>query len=160
MHAALYEDGESRAVVTDSLGERAASPDIAADARAVAFALDALEAWLAQRRGDFGDVASKWASLRAPKTLDYNHLVELRRPEPASRPELFVGDERRERGGFALTDRRGSARLVEEEIDYCLFCHERDKDSCSKGMHDKPAKGAAKAEAPPASAASISPTRH
>jgi NADPH-dependent glutamate synthase beta subunit-like oxidoreductase/NAD(P)H-flavin reductase len=147
VHAALYADGESRAVVTDSLGERAQSPDLAADARAVAFALEALEAWLAQRRGDLGDVAHKWSSLRAPKTLDYNHLVELRRPEPVDRPELFVGDERRERGGFALTDRRGSARLVEEEIDYCLFCHERDKDSCSKGMHDKPAKPAAKATA-------------
>jgi NADPH-dependent glutamate synthase beta subunit-like oxidoreductase/NAD(P)H-flavin reductase len=159
VHAALYTDGESRSVVTDSLGERAAAPDLAADARAVAFALDALEAWLAQRRGDFGDVASKWASLRAPKTLDYNHLVELRRPEPVDRPELFVGDERRERAGFELTDRRGSARLVEEEIDYCLFCHERDKDSCSKGMHDKPAKpkpGAVPADRP--SNRDLSPT--
>ena len=28
------------------------------------------------------------------------------------------------------------ARRVEQEIDYCLFCHERDKDSCAKGLVD------------------------
>ena len=27
-----------------------------------------------------------------------------------------------------------SAREVEEQIDYCILCHERDKDSCSKGL--------------------------
>ena len=71
------------------------------------------------------------------RTLDYQQLVELRRPEPKI-PELFVGPdhERRERDGFALTDRRGDPRTVEQEIDYCLYCHERDKDSCSKGLRD------------------------
>ncbi len=51
---------------------------------------------------------------------------------------MFVGPdhERRERDGFSLTDRRGDPRMVEQEIDYCLYCHERDKDSCSKGLRD------------------------
>ena len=73
----------------------------------------------------------------SPKTVDHQHLVELRRPEPKL-PELFVGPdhERRERDGFPLTDRRGDPRVVEQEIDYCLYCHERDKDSCSKGLRD------------------------
>ena len=68
--------------------------------------------------------------------------MHLRRPEPAF-PELFVGPEegRRERGSFTLTDRRADARHVEQEIDYCLYCHERDKDSCSKGMRDPKAPG-------------------
>ena len=53
-------------------------------------------------------------------------------------PELFVGpdEERRARDGFALTDRRMKVREIESEVDYCLFCHDRDKDSCSKGLRD------------------------
>jgi NADPH-dependent glutamate synthase beta subunit-like oxidoreductase/NAD(P)H-flavin reductase len=106
--------------------------------RLAAHALDALEAWLAARRADHHDPAHEWASFHVPKSLDFAHLVELRRPEAATLPELFVGPdaERRQRDGFALTDRRGSAREVEEQIDYCLFCHDRDKDSCSKGLVD------------------------
>jgi NADPH-dependent glutamate synthase beta subunit-like oxidoreductase/NAD(P)H-flavin reductase len=114
-----------------------ASPTDAENQKVVAFALDAIEAWLAHRRKDHHDPAHRWPSLHLPKTLDYQHLVELKRPEPKL-PELFVGPEheRRERDGFALTDRRGDPRMVEQEIDYCLYCHERDKDSCSKGYRD------------------------
>jgi hypothetical protein len=121
---------------------RACAGDEASDvarARAVAFALEAIEAWLAARHADHDDPAHRWASLHAPKTLDWNHLVHIRRPEPETLPELFVGpaEHVRERDSFALTDRRMGARGVEQEIDYCLYCHERDKDSCSKGMRDR-----------------------
>ncbi|HEY8073689.1 MAG TPA: FAD-dependent oxidoreductase, partial [Labilithrix sp.] len=114
------------------------APTDAENQRVVAFALDAIEAWLANRRKDHADAAHHWPSLHVPKTLDYQALVQLRRPEPKL-PELFVGPdhERRERDGFALTDRRMNPREVEQEIDYCLYCHERDKDSCSKGLRDK-----------------------
>ncbi len=115
----------------------AAAPTDAENQQVVAFALDAIEAWLGHRRKEHGDPAHLWPSLHQPKNLDYQHLVELRRPEPKM-PELFVGPDhdRRERDGFALTDRRGDPRMVEQEIDYCLYCHERDKDSCSKGLRD------------------------
>jgi NADPH-dependent glutamate synthase beta subunit-like oxidoreductase/NAD(P)H-flavin reductase len=108
------------------------------NARLVAFALDAIEAWLARRHADQHDPAHRWWGLHVAKTLDYGQLVQIRRPEPETLPELFVGPEheRRQRTGFALTDRRGSAREVSEQIDYCLFCHDRDKDSCSKGLRD------------------------
>jgi NADPH-dependent glutamate synthase beta subunit-like oxidoreductase/NAD(P)H-flavin reductase len=114
------------------------SLDDAALARAVAFALDAIEAWLAARRVDPHDAAHRWTTLRIPKSLDYAHLVEMERPD-AAMPELFVGPdhERRQRTGFALTDRRMRRREVEAEIDYCMLCHDREKDSCSTGMHDK-----------------------
>ena len=87
--------------------ETAGQPTDAENHRVVAFALDAIEAWLAHRRKDHGDPAHQWPSLRVPKPLDYNPLVQLRRPEPKL-PELFVGPEHeiRERDGFALTDRR------------------------------------------------------
>ncbi len=102
-----------------------------------AFTLDALELALMLRHRDHHDPASRWASLKAPKNLDYAHLVHLRRPDDKL-PELFVGpdDHRRQRADFKLTDKRGTAREVEGEVDYCLYCHNRDKDSCSKGFRD------------------------
>jgi NADPH-dependent glutamate synthase beta subunit-like oxidoreductase/NAD(P)H-flavin reductase len=111
--------------------------DDAALGRAVAFALDAVEAWLAARRRDERDPIRRWATMRLPKTLDYAHLVEVERPDPQM-PELFVGPhhERRQRLGFSLTDRRMTAREVEQEIDYCMLCHDREKDSCSRGLPD------------------------
>ncbi|WP_394827500.1 FAD-dependent oxidoreductase [Pendulispora albinea] len=115
-------------------GEPSANLD---DAALVAHALDAIEAYLASRYADHHDPVSDWPSLHQPKNLDYANLVQLRRPEP-DMPELFVGPshERRERGSFTLTDRRFNARQAEQEINYCIFCHNRDKDSCSKGLLD------------------------
>jgi hypothetical protein len=43
----------------------------------------------------------------------------------------------RRRDGFGLTDPRFTRRESLSEIHYCVLCHERDKDSCSKGLHDK-----------------------
>jgi NADPH-dependent glutamate synthase beta subunit-like oxidoreductase/NAD(P)H-flavin reductase len=150
MLAALAADAAAAPVARGALGERlrgdsldeAASLDDAALASAVAFVLDALEAWLAARRDDPHDGARRWPSLHVPKTLDYEHLVEVKRPDPAM-PELFVGPdhERRQRTGFALTDRRMRRREVEQELDYCLLCHDREKDSCSKGAVDKTSGG-------------------
>jgi NADPH-dependent glutamate synthase beta subunit-like oxidoreductase/NAD(P)H-flavin reductase len=121
------------------VGETAAG--VATDAEngaIVAFALDAVEAYLSARLSDRDDRAHRWPSLHAPRNIDFDHLVELRRTEPEKLPELFTGPEheRRQRADFALTDRRMNGREVEQEIDYCLFCHERDKDSCAKGLID------------------------
>jgi len=109
----------------------------AADVAVAALALDAVETWLAGRRSDHADPAHKWPSLKAPHNIDPQKLVKLRRPDQKM-PELFVGpeDEKRPRDGFALTDRRMQARQIEQEIDYCLLCHDRDKDSCSKGLRE------------------------
>ena len=38
--------------------------------------------------------------------------------------------------GFTLTDPRMTQREVLGETHYCLLCHEREKDSCSKGFFD------------------------
>ena len=43
-------------------------------------------------------------------------------------------DRLRRRDGFKLTDARMRPREVLSEIHYCVLCHERDKDSCSKGL--------------------------
>jgi NADPH-dependent glutamate synthase beta subunit-like oxidoreductase/NAD(P)H-flavin reductase len=83
----------------------------------------------------------EWVVFRFPENLDYDHLVQVRRPNPAV-PEQMVGPEEklRRREGFQLTDERYSRREVMSEIHYCVLCHERDKDSCSKGIRDKEGK--------------------
>jgi NADPH-dependent glutamate synthase beta subunit-like oxidoreductase/NAD(P)H-flavin reductase len=79
-----------------------------------------------------------WVSYRLPHKWDLDRLVDLRRPDPA-RPELIEGpvEHRRRRDGFALTDPRGSRREVQVEAAYCLRCHEREKDSCTRGFPEK-----------------------
>ena len=96
--------------------------------------LAALEGWVMARKPA---LASRWISYRHPHTLDYQHLVELRRPDEQL-PELVVGpvETRRARDGFRLTDRRMRPLEVLNEVDYCLYCHDREKDSCSSGLHD------------------------
>jgi NADPH-dependent glutamate synthase beta subunit-like oxidoreductase/NAD(P)H-flavin reductase len=78
-----------------------------------------------------------WVSFHLPETLDYQRLVETERPFP-DRPEERVGpaSRRRRRDGFQLTDPRMTRREVLGQTHYCLLCHEREKDSCAKGLFD------------------------
>ena len=79
---------------------------------------------------------SNWISEFAANKLDYEHL------EKADIVEIdgivsYSSTHHRKRDGFALTDRRGPTREITKHIDYCMICHEREKDSCSKGLHEK-----------------------
>ncbi|HEU4596896.1 MAG TPA: FAD-dependent oxidoreductase, partial [Pyrinomonadaceae bacterium] len=79
-----------------------------------------------------------WVSFSFPHPLNYEHLVQIERPD-ADVPELMRGLDKnlRRRDGFGLTDQRASKREVLDEVNYCLYCHERDKDSCSKGLKER-----------------------
>ncbi len=79
-----------------------------------------------------------WATHVVPKTLVFDQLVELKRPEEKL-PEAVEGPDEhlRRRDGFKLTDRRMNTRQVMGEVDYCVICHEREKDSCTKGFPAK-----------------------
>src|SRR5205085_2699792 len=102
-------------------------------------ALRLLEAWAAahatQPAGH--ERVRGWVSFHFPHPLNYEHLVLLERPA-AELPELVRGLDQnlRRRDGFALTDPRATPRQVLDEVNYCLYCHERDKDSCSKGLRE------------------------
>ena len=102
--------------------------------------LDLLERWAAVHRfvPDAAKVVAGWVSFRHAHAIDFEDLVPLRRPEPKL-TNITEGpaEHRRRRDGFGLTDGRMSRREVASESDYCMYCHEREKDSCSKGMHDK-----------------------
>ncbi len=80
----------------------------------------------------------KWHSFKIPHPLDYQNLVHLIHPD-AKLHNIMRGkpEEMRRRDGFKLTDERGTQRDALAEIDYCLICHERDKDSCSTGLREK-----------------------
>jgi NADPH-dependent glutamate synthase beta subunit-like oxidoreductase/NAD(P)H-flavin reductase len=44
----------------------------------------------------------------------------------------------RRREGFALTDAGTGLRGALDQANYCIWCHEQRKDSCSKGIREKP----------------------
>ena len=85
----------------------------------------------------FARSARSWVSFKLPETLDYQNLVATERPDPAL-PERRVGPAatHRRREGFLLTDPRMTRREILGEAHYCLLCHDREKDSCSKGFFD------------------------
>ncbi len=102
--------------------------------------LEYLEAFLALSRWDesFFPETKYWTSYHLPSTLDFEHLVEVIHPDSLLL-EKIIGDEKhyRRRDGFALTDERMNDREVRGETEYCVFCHDRSKDSCSKGFVEK-----------------------
>jgi NADPH-dependent glutamate synthase beta subunit-like oxidoreductase/NAD(P)H-flavin reductase len=77
----------------------------------------------------------RFASFVHPEKLDFENLVarEFNAPEL---PTLFEGpaEARRHRDGFGLTDLRMAPREALRETHYCIICHPRDKDSCSRGL--------------------------
>jgi NADPH-dependent glutamate synthase beta subunit-like oxidoreductase/NAD(P)H-flavin reductase len=101
--------------------------------------IDSLKRWCAARLHD--RAYRKWAIFRFPETLDYWRLVDVQRPRPELAECMAGPDDRlRRRDGFRLTDARMSPRDVLSEIHYCVLCHERDRDSCSKGLRQQAGK--------------------
>jgi NADPH-dependent glutamate synthase beta subunit-like oxidoreductase/NAD(P)H-flavin reductase len=106
---------------------------IAREAAAVHALGDLLVDWLAaQWKGGRFD---GWTSFRLPKPINFDHLVETEKVDDNS----VVGphDEYRRRDGFKLTDPRMTPREITDEANYCIYCHERKKDSCSTGLLEK-----------------------
>ena len=77
----------------------------------------------------------RWSIFILPKRLDFNHLVETQEGQYGG----YYGPEKslRRRDGFKLTDARMNRQSVLSEIDYCLYCFDKKKDSCSKGFTQK-----------------------
>ncbi len=112
------------------------APYAAASPQTAAGLLDLFDRWLYAL--SLQEHPPAWALLRLPHPLDFQQLVPLKRPR-ADRPEILAGHEehQRRRDGFRLTDPRMGEREVRGEIDYCIYCHEREKDSCAKGLTEK-----------------------
>jgi NADPH-dependent glutamate synthase beta subunit-like oxidoreductase/NAD(P)H-flavin reductase len=75
---------------------------------------------------------------KVPHRLDMHHLVPVETVERDGvtmlrRPE----DEWRRRDGFALTDRGTDLTGALDQANYCIWCHNQGKDSCSRGLKEK-----------------------
>lgn len=114
--------------------ERVESPEaLAREAAALHARADALvdsTAWQ-WKEGRFAG----WTSFRLPRPLVFDNLVATERHD-----ELRVAGpshDLRRRDAFHLTDPRMTPREISDETHYCIFCHERKKDSCSHGFPEK-----------------------
>jgi len=75
---------------------------------------------------------------KAPRKLDYLRLipVEHERRDGIDRLRL-PDDHQRRREGFALTDAGTDLAGGLDQANYCIWCHEQQKDSCSTGLREK-----------------------
>ncbi len=76
-----------------------------------------------------------WVSFKLPERTDYAALVDYVPVLNDTVGRLTGHDSTlRLRDGFKLTDPRMSAREVQDEVNYCIYCHDHDGDFCSKGF--------------------------
>ncbi|CAN5905026.1 hypothetical protein BH11PSE3_BH11PSE3_17550 [soil metagenome] len=105
------------------------TPEIEALARYAAWALHAAEG---KRRHQDGPL------FKVPHKLDFEHLVPIE-------TEVVDGVTRmmlprallRHREGFALTDEGFDLVRSLDHANYCIWCHNQGKDSCSRGLKDR-----------------------
>ncbi|MFI3190187.1 MAG: pyridine nucleotide-disulfide oxidoreductase, partial [Methylococcales bacterium] len=107
------------------------------DSEFVAYLIDIVQRWSFIAQQD-NDVVADWLSFKLPEKRDFDALVAH---ETVDRGEFsaWMGslEHRRRRDGFKLTDPRYNQRQALSEVNHCIYCHERDTDSCSKGMKNK-----------------------
>ncbi len=105
------------------------TPAIDAFARYAAWALHAPEGRQRHRAGPL---------FKVPHKLDVEHLVPIE-------TEVVDGVTRmrlprpllRHREGFALTDQGCDLVQALDQANYCIWCHNQGKDSCSRGLKDR-----------------------
>ncbi|MEZ5690031.1 MAG: FAD-dependent oxidoreductase, partial [Rickettsiales bacterium] len=75
---------------------------------------------------------------KQPVKTDYENLVAAETERRDGVQVLRFSEEHlREREGFALTDDGGTRVAALDSANYCIFCHNQGKDSCSKGLKEK-----------------------
>ena len=81
----------------------------------------------------------KGVLFKIPAKLDYEHLVPLTTENMDGISAYGLGGHAlRRRQGFALTDAGTDLTGALDQANYCIWCHEQGKDSCSKGLKEKP----------------------
>jgi len=106
----------------------------------VAGLLDIVRRWsfAAQQDPELQAYVAKWLSFKIPEKTNLDNLVEHETVSPNGFDVWACDDHHhRRRDGFALTDKRFKQRQVLYEVDHCIYCHDRDNDSCSKGIKNK-----------------------
>ena len=79
---------------------------------------------------------------KSPHKLDFQNLVPSQVTTTNGYTEhRFDVSRLRQRAGFKLTDKGTDLTGALDEANYCIWCHEQGKDSCSKGLKEKGASG-------------------
>jgi NADPH-dependent glutamate synthase beta subunit-like oxidoreductase/NAD(P)H-flavin reductase len=73
---------------------------------------------------------------KAPQKLDFMRLVPVRTDASHGYVRHFM-EHLRHRDGFRLTDPGADLTGALDQANYCIWCHEQGKDSCSKGLREK-----------------------
>ena len=106
----------------------------------VAYLLEIVCRWsfAAQQTAELQAVVKNWLSFKVPQKTNLDNLVKHDTLEQTGF-SVWQNEEHhlRRRDGFALTDKRFSKRQALYEVDHCIYCHDRDNDSCSKGIKNK-----------------------
>ncbi|HEX6118513.1 MAG TPA: pyridine nucleotide-disulfide oxidoreductase, partial [Dongiaceae bacterium] len=80
----------------------------------------------------------KGVLFKAPRKIDPMHLVHLDSETRHGIPTLKLADDKlRAREGFHLTDPGMDLNHALDQANYCIFCHNQGKDSCSTGLKEK-----------------------
>ncbi|MGH8799001.1 MAG: pyridine nucleotide-disulfide oxidoreductase, partial [Casimicrobiaceae bacterium] len=75
---------------------------------------------------------------KAPRKLDYLRLIPIDHERRDGVERFRLPDEHlRRREGFALTDAGTDLAGGLDQANYCIWCHEQQKDSCSTGLREK-----------------------
>src|SRR4051812_30152514 len=75
---------------------------------------------------------------RVPHRLDMHHLVPVETVERHGVTMLRLPEhDWRPRDGFALTDPGTDLAGALDQANYCIWCHNQQKDSCRSGLHEK-----------------------
>jgi NADPH-dependent glutamate synthase beta subunit-like oxidoreductase/NAD(P)H-flavin reductase len=74
---------------------------------------------------------------KTPRKLDFMRLVPVHTDTAQGFQEHSLSH-LRNRQGFGLTDSGADLVGALDEANYCIWCHEQGKDSCSKGLREKP----------------------
>src|SRR5687767_9302003 len=83
-----------------------------------------------------------WATLTPQGKEKHRHGVLFKTPRKLDYMKLIPHVEPRQREGFGLTDPGTDLVGALDQANYCIWCHEQGKDSCSKGLKEKaPAEG-------------------
>ena len=100
--------------------------------------IEALTQWcvLALRMSGGHSRVAGWVSFHLPERVDHAHLVPLDRIERYG-TEMQEAHHYRRRDGFHLTDPRADARRAQDEVHYCIYCHDHEGDFCSRGFPEK-----------------------
>lgn len=99
--------------------------------------LEKLTAWSthALATPEAQDKVQGWTSFRLPERTDYSHLIAIAPRSNDSLPRLTLATATyRQRDGFTLTETPMEIKQVQDEVNYCIYCHDHQGDFCSKGF--------------------------